>query len=508
MSVDNDYFLHFLDRELLETQGLYDKNLEQSIIRDVRFVLFSCIGNLIISASFLFESKYAIALFKEFQPLFQDGRFTIAITYESIRKMIEVKQRQYKGQYLLFPNYFNDLCYALEESGVVFTPKTIDTTLDIAEGMIVSLHTENNMVEKSHAPFISDVIEDRGDLAITHHLFEGVYTKRGVSLHDQDIINSLITEMYIKSYMSFFDANIPCGLSCGIYRFDYLSKDSLTSNISFWIHLYKRIGLYRFVCQCTVYTICDISGSAAQYTFLKAVDEWIHSQAFSSPLSSNFYKYINTLPSFPSVESLETTLYYNRIELISEILTLYHNSDSNRKIIRKEDNKMAAKKNRVFVVHGKNEKIKRAMFDFLRSLGLSPLEWESAVRLTDSTTPSTLEVVNTGIKNADRTVVLFTGDESVILREELRESGKSYTREYQPRPNVIFEAGMAMAFSPSTTIIVRIGSLREISDLKGINYVTLNNDAKSRSSFVTRLKTAGLDVDDSGQDWLDAGDFS
>jgi CAP12/Pycsar effector protein, TIR domain len=42
---------------------------------------------------------------------------------------------------------------------------------------------------------------------------------------------------------------------------------------------------------------------------------------------------------------------------------------------------------RVFVVHGRNEAAREAMFRFLRALGLGPLEWSEAVALTKSGTP-------------------------------------------------------------------------------------------------------------------------
>ena len=64
-----------------------------------------------------------------------------------------------------------------------------------------------------------------------------------------------------------------------------------------------------------------------------------------------------------------------------------------------------------------------------------------------------------------------------------------------------------MALYPNSTIIVRIGKLREISDFAGVNYVNLNNKAERRQAFVSRLKTIGVEIDDSGSDWLSIGDF-
>ena len=57
---------------------------------------------------------------------------------------------------------------------------------------------------------------------------------------------------------------------------------------------------------------------------------------------------------------------------------------------------------------------------------------------------------------------------------------------------------MAMALYPNSTIIVRIGKQRSISDLAGINYIDLTDQPEKRQAFISRLKTIGLNVDDIG----------
>ena len=42
---------------------------------------------------------------------------------------------------------------------------------------------------------------------------------------------------------------------------------------------------------------------------------------------------------------------------------------------------------KVFVVFGRNERIRRSMFSFLRALRLEPIEWAEAVRMTGAGTP-------------------------------------------------------------------------------------------------------------------------
>ena len=67
---------------------------------------------------------------------------------------------------------------------------------------------------------------------------------------------------------------------------------------------------------------------------------------------------------------------------------------------------------------------------------------------------------------------------------------------------------MAMALYPNSTLIVRIGKQRSISDLAGINYIDLTDQPEKRQAFISRLKTIGLNVDDIGSDWLYSGKFN
>lgn len=67
---------------------------------------------------------------------------------------------------------------------------------------------------------------------------------------------------------------------------------------------------------------------------------------------------------------------------------------------------------------------------------------------------------------------------------------------------------MAMALYPNSTIIVRIGKQRSISDLAGINYIDLTDQPEKRQAFISRLKTIGLNVDDIGSDWPYSGKFN
>jgi len=164
----------------------------------------------------------------------------------------------------------------------------------------------------------------------------------------------------------------------------------------------------------------------------------------------------------------------------------------------------------VFVIHGRNEAARNAMFDFLRAMGLNPLEWGEARAFTGSASPYIGQILEAAFKNAQAVVAVLTGDDVAFLRPELQKADDpSHEKNPTPqaRPNVLFEAGMAFGLHPTRTIIVEIGTLRPFTDVSGIHAVRFNGSPQSRTELKDRLKTAKCEVKDAGTDWLTAGNF-
>jgi SAM-dependent methyltransferase len=161
----------------------------------------------------------------------------------------------------------------------------------------------------------------------------------------------------------------------------------------------------------------------------------------------------------------------------------------------------------VFVIHGRNHVARDAMFQFLESLHLRPLTWEAAGDLTGKGTPGTLESVVAGLDGAQAVIVLLTGDDLARLRTEF---GREQART-QPRPNVLLEAGMALAkLGQERVILVRHRAARELTDLSGLNVLEIDNTAESRQALVGRLARAGCVLPLHGQRHLSkatGGDF-
>jgi predicted nucleotide-binding protein len=169
------------------------------------------------------------------------------------------------------------------------------------------------------------------------------------------------------------------------------------------------------------------------------------------------------------------------------------------------------KENSVFVVHGRNEALRRSMFDFLRALGVKPLEWEKAVLMTKRSNPYIGEILDVAMQRVRAVVVLFSPDDEARLKPELlSKSDDSREKQLrgQPRPNVLFEAGLALGRHPEKTVLVEVGRLRKFSDIAGKHLVRLTNDYNPRNDLANRLESLGCKVDKQGTDWMKTGNFT
>ncbi len=165
---------------------------------------------------------------------------------------------------------------------------------------------------------------------------------------------------------------------------------------------------------------------------------------------------------------------------------------------------------KVFVVYGRNALARDATFQFLRALNLQPIEWGQAVAMTGKGAPYIGEILDAAFAAAQAVVVLMTPDEVAYLRTEL--ANGAHDPDLQPsaqaRPNVLFEAGMALGRAPTRTILVEFGKVRPFSDVAGRHAIHLDGSVERRRELAQRLESAGCEVDITGTDWLSAGDLA
>lgn len=169
-------------------------------------------------------------------------------------------------------------------------------------------------------------------------------------------------------------------------------------------------------------------------------------------------------------------------------------------------------KKKVFVVHGRNEQLLNSMFQFLDAIGLEPIEWNKAIAMTGKPSPTVPEIVSTAFREAQAIVVLFSGDDWAMLRKEfIQEHDEAYENALTPqaRPNVLFEAGQAMAGSQERTVLVQVGKIRKFSDIQGLHITHLDNSTQKRQELITKLRNAKCDIRDLSAEnrWMKVGNF-
>jgi len=163
----------------------------------------------------------------------------------------------------------------------------------------------------------------------------------------------------------------------------------------------------------------------------------------------------------------------------------------------------AADPTKVMVVHGQDEAARRAVFNWLRAIGLRPLEWTQLVQAAGVASPYIGDVLDRAFSEAQAVVVLFTPDEHVRVRHALAADA---AWRLQARPNVLLEAGMAFARYPEQTVLAVLGDQDLPTDLTGRHYVRLGTAGALRD-LAQRLEGAGCPVDITGSDWLDPAVF-
>jgi len=184
--------------------------------------------------------------------------------------------------------------------------------------------------------------------------------------------------------------------------------------------------------------------------------------------------------------------------------------DSRENVMAEQRNSSNPDQRTVFVVHGRNEKLRIDLFAFLRTIGLNPIEFSEAVKLTGKAAPYIGEILDAAFKNAQAVVVLMSPDDEARLRKDFQKGDDpEYEKDLRPQPrqNVLFEAGLAFGYKPDRTILARVGNLRPFSDMYGRHEVRLANDPVKRQELANKLKNAGCAVRTDGTDWLKIGDF-
>jgi hypothetical protein len=171
------------------------------------------------------------------------------------------------------------------------------------------------------------------------------------------------------------------------------------------------------------------------------------------------------------------------------------------------------KNNTIFVVRGRDTKLNEDIFGFLRAIGINPKEWSQAIKAAKGANPNIGEVIHNIMTQVQGVLVMFSPDEEAKLKskfcnEKDRKKG-AHKLEAQSRPNVIFEAGLALGAHADKTILVQVGDTRDISDMAGKHMVRLSDNPNDRKELAQRLRDKlKFKVDTDGTSWLSEFKFN
>ncbi|MBD3349895.1 MAG: hypothetical protein GF364_00235 [Candidatus Lokiarchaeota archaeon] len=180
---------------------------------------------------------------------------------------------------------------------------------------------------------------------------------------------------------------------------------------------------------------------------------------------------------------------------------------------QKRNNK---EKNRIFVVYGRNHKLRDSMYVFLDSIGINPIKWEDAKTLAQNeygnAKPYIGQVMKTGMKISNIILVIMSPDDNVKLNPKYMKENENNKEEQwmgQSRANVLYEMGFAEALKPKETIFIKIGDQKLPSDIDGKLFFELDNSVKTRKRLTDELINLGCDIDLKRKSkWKNVGDFS
>jgi len=185
---------------------------------------------------------------------------------------------------------------------------------------------------------------------------------------------------------------------------------------------------------------------------------------------------------------------------------MYTDSDDDDEVSEEEGEAQAPSVHEVVVVHGRDAARTAFFFKLLQRLNVHAVAFDELIARAGSGSPSIRQLIRTAFTQAQAVIILFTGDDVANLRPDLLETsegGGERTPTPQPRPHLLFEAGVAVALQPDRTIIVEVQPLRGLLNLDGVHVVRFSTGTREeRTQLANRLRAAGCALDTSGTHWL------
>jgi predicted nucleotide-binding protein len=550
-------FLHFLNRELLRSLDLkHVRNTETAL----RIILLSNVGALFSGLSLIWESsEYANRAFFLLSKSMEYQQLELISDSPTLNEFLSSRQELYKFDHERYPMYFED-----QITLSIFKPtvyKQMSATKVLFSNIVSWGNRENSTIsnffneDEAHVlNFVQDLILDKTlnkeEKAITISLYEPLLDSYSRSPTLKYVVSRFLSSLYLIHFRDYINGDICTGLP-GLEYYDRFSKNFPLVDIRIFEFILSRIGystylnsnreeLIEFVLASRggvkhselsrllhflVSGVCFAAGLEGDKKYSLSfrnrvqakLQEMIGDVTFVSVDESRIDDFLEVgIYNLNSLTKLcrrdrkfdlfaESSLYDEGVQAIDPYLV------SRQAAVYKVGAMSSIDAKRVFIVYGRNTAAHNAMKLFLQALKLDPLDFEE-VRNDLGGSPFVGDIVQEGMNRARAIVVLLTPDEYVALRPGLDSAHDpaSEKKRWQARPNVLLEAGMALAIDERRTILVVLGNVHLSSDLHGRHFIHLDNSSRARDSLVNALIGVGCQVSRYIVDWNNpvvAGDF-
>ncbi|MEY8492853.1 TIR domain-containing protein [Lachnospiraceae bacterium 29-91] len=508
-------YLHFFNREIY--RGIYGEKVDNLCLdmSNILSTILICGCNQLYASFSAFYETRDILLDKgeSFRKLYDNKIIIVSAETLNIDENIGIKQNIYSYDKTRYSAYFDNLKEL--EMIVPSLPKP-DVTDEIEkyfqndsweDTLLYAPSLYDKRVLQYHEGDIRKRILHREKRAITKSLFKDMFVEQRLP----ECIGRTLSGMYVKNYMEFLLSDIVTGID-RLQEYDKLSKNFPYHDYHILTILLSLLGFPKRFQASEFEQILKLYESEEHRVFALKVQEILHllfkeekNQIFTQDIQRKRVRYI------PILKGVLSNLSVKKIDFTS--INYYEqcieNIDCAIQVIKKRDKRKRGKKamsnNKVFVVTGRNDALRLSIFNLLRALKLNPMEWMEVIENAEEPSPYISTAIKKSIDEAAAVIIIMAPEEEAKLIEELQTETNDDQLFKQPRPNVIFEAGLALGLKESKTIILQFGEMRIFSDILGKHILRYRGEEKEvnfKNDLVRKLRIAGCECED-GNDYYD-----
>lgn len=499
-------YLHFFNREIY--RGIYGEKVDNLCLdmSNILSTILICGCNQLYASFSAFYETRNILLDKGdiFRKLYDNKIIIVSAETLNIDENIGIKQNIYSYDRTRYSAYFDNLKEL--EMIVPSLPKP-DVTDEIeryfqndswSETLLYAPSLYDKRVLQYYEEDIRNRILHREKRAITKSLFKDMFVEQRLP----ECIGRTLSGMYVKNYMEYLSSDVVTGID-SLQEYDKLSKNFPYHDYQILTILLSLLGFPEEFQVSEFEQILKLYKSEEHRVFALKVQEILHllfeeekNQIFKQDIQRKRVSYIpilNGVLSNLSVKKIDFTAinYYDQcIENIDYAIQII------KKRGLKKEGKKAMSNNKVFVVTGRNEELRLSIFNLLRALKLDPMEWMEVIENADDPSPYLSKAIKKSIDEAAAVIIIMAPEEEAKLIKKMQTEPNDGKLFRQPRPNVIFEAGLALGVKETKTIILQFGEMRIFSDILGKHILRYRGEKKNvefKNDLLRKLEIAGCD---------------